>query len=361
MRFMQFAVAGFLCICVAACVPDDSLKHRNGFVPETLSDNWIEDLPQHQQIDPAGLATAYEMLHSPVAFQNALALLVARNNRLVFETYTRTNADRDRLHHVQSTTKSFTSLVFGILQHHGYFPNLDATMQSHWPAPFVDAPEKASITLRQLLTMRSGIDFDNDVFSVEMYVDGPKNPVEYILSKPMYAAPGEVFYYRDADPHLLSALVTHTTGKTVASWASEFLFAPLGIQAYFWGEDEGGNSMGAHGLYLKPRDLLKTGQLLLDAGASDGVQVVPEEWIAQATSMQVDTTGNGFDFGYYYWMVPRFNAFTTWGHGGNFIFVAPDQNVVILLLSLPDTDDDTVGTLLPEFLPMVEVILNACH
>lgn len=346
---------------ICACVPDGSLKHRHTSTPAVRDDNWIVDLPQNQNIDSAGLDAAYEMLHSPDAFHNALALLVARNNRLVFETYTRTEADRDRLHHIQSSTKSFTSLVMGILQGRGYFTDLNATMASYWPEPFENEPQKSAITLRHLLTMRSGIDFNNDDFSVEMYVDGPKNPVSYILSKPMYAAPGQQFYYRDADPHLLSALITHVTGKTISMWASKQLFAPLGIQSYFWGEDAAGNTMGASGLFLKPRDLLKAGQLLLDNGVANGRQVVPKEWIAQATTKQSEAKSIGFDFGYYYWMVPEYGAISTWGHGGNFIFVAREHNVVMLLLSMPDTDDKRIGSKLPDFLPVVDVILKACR
>ncbi len=353
-----------LSVCIggllSACIPDGELKSRNTAVPEALDDGLEIALPSAVGISPDALATAHDMLLSKNAFYNALALLVLRHDRLVFETYTRSPADRDRLHHMQSSTKSFSSLVFGILRGDGYFPNLDATAASLYPEPFEKTPDKKDITLNHLLTMRSGIAFDNDDFSVEMYVDGPSDPLAYILRKPMYAAAGERFYYRDTDPHLISILTGHVTGKSVEDWAEERLFAPLGITEHFWGADEGGNSMGAHGLYLKPRDQVKIGRLILHRGVEDDTPIVPADWLDLATKPQVDPGMASLEYGYYFWRVPTLNGISTWGHGGNFIFAAPDQDVVIVLVSLPDTDDDTVGTTMFEFLPLAQMILDGC-
>ncbi len=287
-------------------------------------------------------------------------LLVSRNDKLIFETYTRKLDDQDKLHHIQSGTKSFTSLVFGIVRGAGYFENLDATLSSYWPERFKKFPDKENITLRHLLTMRSGIAFDNDDFSVEMYVKGPTDPIEYILKKPMYADPGEKFYYRDADPHLLSALIRHVTQKTVEEWAEKELFSKLGIKEHFWGKDTGGNSMGAHGLYLKPRDMVKVGQMIMNQGAVNEEEIVPKKWLDAALVKQIDQTVVPFEFGYYFWIVPELSAVTTWGHGGNFIFTVPEKRLVIVLVSLPDTDDERVGTLLPDFLPLARKIIEAC-
>jgi CubicO group peptidase (beta-lactamase class C family) len=228
------------------------------------------------------------------------------------------------------------------------------------PEKFPDIPEKRSITLRHLLTMKSGIDFDNDDFSIELYVDRPRDPVSYILHKPLYANPGEKFYYRDCDPHLLSSAVGQVTGKTLESWALERLFPQIGIVRYRWEKDPAGATMGAHGLYMMPRDLARFGQLILQRGRWNGTEVVSAEWIDRSTTGGTDSGLVEYDYGYYWWIVPELSAVTAWGHGGNFIFVAPDKDLVIVMVSMPDVDDDSVGTTLSEFMPLARVVYGAC-
>jgi CubicO group peptidase (beta-lactamase class C family) len=121
-------------------------------------------------MDELLLQEAYRMFYDDGQFYNALALLIVRNGRIVFETYARSPEDRERLHHVQSVAKSITSLVFGIVRDRGYFPNLDAAIASYLPEKFIDAPEKRAITIRHLLTMKSGIAFETQfrIYSISL-------------------------------------------------------------------------------------------------------------------------------------------------------------------------------------------------
>jgi CubicO group peptidase (beta-lactamase class C family) len=176
----------------------------------------------------------------------------------------------------------------------------------------------------------------------------------------MYANPGEKFYYRDCDPHLLSSFVGQVTHKTLESWADECLFQQIGIVRYHWEKDPAGATMGAHGLYMKPRDLARFGQLLLQRGWWNGTEVVSERWIERSTMGGGESNLTEYDYGYYWWTLPDLSAVTAWGHGGNFIFVAPDNDLVIVMVSMPDVDDDSVGTTLSEFMPLARVIYGAC-
>jgi CubicO group peptidase (beta-lactamase class C family) len=159
---------------------------------------------------------------------------------------------------------------------------------------------------------------------------------------------------------LLSSFVGQVTHKTLESWAVEYLFQQIGIVRYHWEKDPAGATMGAHGLYMKPRDLARFGQLLLQRGWWNGTEVVPERWIERSTMGGGESSLTEYDYGYYWWTLPELRAVTAWGHGGNFIFVAPDNDLVIVMVSMPDVDDDSVGTTLSEFMPLARVIYSAC-
>jgi CubicO group peptidase (beta-lactamase class C family) len=202
--------------------------------------------------------------------------------------------------------------------------------------------------------MTSGLAFDNEDFSMEMWVGRPDDPLRYILAKPLYAPPGTRFYYRDADPQLVGYALLRRTGRFEHDFAAERLFAPLGIQDYHWATGPGGISLAAHGLHLRPRDLAKLGQLALDGGVWRGERLVSEAWIAESTSIQV-TTDEGFPYGYYWWVIPD-AGFSAAGHGGQFAFVVPEQRMVLVEIALPDAD--LHGSHLADFVELVSPLLG---
>lgn len=344
------------------CAPDDPFKTNSGFEPEALNDGWDIASPDYVGISLSILEQINDELISEDQYFNAKSLLIIKDGYLVFESYVRDKDDRDHYGHVQSVTKSINSLVTGIMFSEGYLDSLDQLVYDLIPDVFPDNDEKREITLRHLLTMKSGIDFDNDEFSMEIYIGKPDNPIEYILDKPVYAQPGEEFYYRDCDPHILSYTIGHLTGRTLEDWAFERIFTPLGIHDYYWGSDQAGTSMGAHGLHLIPRDLAKIGLLVLNNGQWDGAQVVDSTWISNSTRFQTDmgTWGdeNGWDYGHYWWLIREWDAIAAWGHGGNFILIKPDQDLVIVMTALPDTNDDLVGTTLDRFQDLIRPLIE---
>ena len=113
---------------------------------------------------------------------------------------------------------------------------------------------------------------------------------------------------------------------------------------------------------MRPRDLAKVGQLMLDRGSFAGQRVVSREWLDEATSSQVGAgaSGTGRDrlgYGYYWWTVADSDLYLAWGHGGQHILVAPAQRLVVVKIALPNTDDLADST--PEaFLELVEPLLQ---
>jgi len=364
MRTIVTNICCFLVImALTACIPDASFKITGPTVPAQLNDGWDIAAPEDVGISRRTLDSIHMQFISEDRFFNAKSLLVVKNGSLVFEAYCRDLQDRDRYGNIQSATKSVTSLVLGVAYNEHYVDSLNQTLYSIFPDKFPAEEIRRSITIRHLLTMKSGLSFDNDVFSVEIFGDEPEDPIEYILNKPMYAAPGEEFYYRDCDPHLLSYTMMRLTGMSLERWGRDRLFEPLGIEDYFWDSDHTGTTMGAIGLYLKPRDLAKIGQMVLDHGRWKGQQIIDSAWIEESTRSQTttpyQTEPNVREYGYYWWTLPGWEAIEAWGHGGNYILILPSQQMVIVMTSMPYTDDDVVGARPEQFHELVSPLITS--
>jgi len=366
-RRLRAAGAVLLALSLASfcrCVADSRLKHPSSTTPESLNDGWEIAVPGDVDLDADSLDKVMAAISAEDRYLNTLALLVARRGRLVFETYLRAPDDRDRYHHVMSVTKSVTSLGIGLALERGLSANLDTALYGYLPDKFDGDLRKREITVRDLLTMRSGLLFDNDDFSIEMYAGEPRDEIAHILGKSLYALPGDSFYYRDCDPHLMSCAVQRVTGQTLEALVRDNIFTPLGIADYYWQQTREGYSCGAHALHLRTRDMAKLGQLVLQHGAWQGRQLVPAAWVDSATAAQTTPDfgrERGWSYGFYWWIVPRFHGFTAWGAGGQYIFVVPDRELVVVMVSLPDVSADDVGTTLDAFEDLVAPIVNGCR
>jgi CubicO group peptidase (beta-lactamase class C family) len=273
-------------------------------------------------------------------YVTAISLIVVRNKKLVAEAYVRNLNDRYQKRQIQSMTKCITSLVFGIARDMGYFSDLDQRLYDIVPDAFDVNARKRTITLRHLLTMNSGLDFNNEDFADELFMHGQRNVMSYILAKPLFAEPGQVYDYRDCDPQLLSGAVHRQTGMTLDQIAESRLFGRMGIADYYWERNPDGDSWAAEALFMRPRDLAKIGQLVLDSGRWNNQQLVAEEWIAQSTSTQSRPNRNQpsnaeITFGYYWRLQPNRTAIEANGAGGQQILIIPEKNLVIVFTCEP--------------------------
>jgi CubicO group peptidase (beta-lactamase class C family) len=254
----------------------------------------------------------------------------------------------------------------GIARRLGYLRDLDQPLSEIIPDAFVDTDgSKRTISLRDALTMSSGIDYDNDDFSLEIIGHNRKDVIPYILSKPMYADPGEEFYYRDADPHLVSAAIKETTGEDMEILARQYLFEPLGITDYKWETDRDGLAFGPFGAYLRARDMAKIGQLMLQRGQWNGQPIITESWFIASTDPQSDLPADDPDYanrhyGYYWWFLEDLGAIAALGHGGNYIYIIPDKDLVIVQTALPSTNYDYGAAITTErFFKIAEAIASS--
>lgn len=291
--------------------------------PATSAD-WPTSTPEEQGIDSAALADLIERIdreNLPVD-----SLLVARNGALVLDAHFFPYLG-DRPHDIRSVTKSITSTLVGIAVDAGLV-EIDQPIVSLFPD--IDA-SKHDIELRHLLSMTSGLACGFTPGEQELNeMTGSENFVEYALDLPVAVAPGTTFAYCSPGSHLLSAMLTQVTGMSAHDFARDHLFEPLGIAESTWLTDPQGVSRGWGDLQLHPRDMAKIGQLFLDDGAWNGIQIVSAEWVEQATRSVVAADAGGTGYGYQWWIPsgPLDGTYEAVGLGGQAILVFPESALV---------------------------------
>jgi CubicO group peptidase (beta-lactamase class C family) len=331
-------------------------------------EDWQVSTPEREGLDARAIAQLDEEFRAG-KHGYVDAMLIIRNGRMVFEAYYENdyrtiNADLVRgesgpwnyydvnwhpfykgsdLHTMQSSTKSFMSVLVGIAIARGELPGVDATLGELLPHRQIADPQKAAITLDNILSMRPGFEWDEDVSYFDprndaTRVESTDDWVAYLLDKPLAQDQGAVFKYNSTNTQLMSEMVSTATGRALDEYAEELLFGPIGIADYFWKDAPEGFKDAAGGLYLKPRDLARFALLIERDGEWNGEQILPAEWVARSAQPYVRDTypaDPDFDVGYgYQWWVYNDGSdgepvmYGSWGWGGQFALIAPELDLV---------------------------------
>ena len=270
--------------------------------------------------------------------ERCLSLLVVRYGRLVVEEYFHGN-HRDSLNDVRSVTKSVVSSLVGVALDHGFIGSLDETLGDHlgddpWP---LDSA-RAAITIQDLLTMTSGFAWDESD-GAGSYLDWivADDKVGYLLGLPLENEPGTTFTYNSAAVHLLGVVLEKAAALPLPSFAEEYFLGPAGIGEARWEPFSDGYHNGGAGLDLAPRDLARLGQLYLQEGVSGSARILPSGWTQEATEPHFSWTFaygplNLSSYGYLWWTEAGQEepAYFAWGYGGQFVYVVPDLDIVVV-------------------------------
>jgi len=358
MKGIQLSATALVVMMVASsCLNDEPIKlEYQGFQPVSRGDGWEISSPASENMDPLLVEKAFQLLYLDDRYVMARGLLVVRNGRLVAEVYPHSLGDIDRIENIQSSTKSFTSVLTGIALEKGFLDSLNQPLSQICPDAFTNHPEKTDITLRHALTMQTGINFDNDEDALDFY-HASGSSVEFVLSKTQEYAPGVIFRYNDGAPQLVSAAIQRRSGKQLSAFAEEHLFTPLQIVDWKWESAKDGITFGAFSLFLTPRDLAKWGLMLLNNGSWNGQQVVDSAWIAEATQPLVNAGSYGASYGYYFWVYPGYEGYAAVGHGGQRVFAVPSKSLLIVYTAWPYTSDK----LFDEFAELADLIVASCR
>ena len=309
------------------------------------TEDWRTSTPEEQGVNSSRLEDAAGFIVDSGA--RVRSMLVIQNGYLIFERYfLPTLYDVDDTHIIYSCTKSVSSSLIGIAIDKGYIDNTSQLLVDFFPDVYIDNLDsrKESITLDDVLTMTSGFEWDEESYDVPndyFGMTGSEDWVQYVLNKTMVADPGTTFYYNTGGSHLLSAIINRTTGMSTLAFAQENLFGPLGIMTYSWIQDPQGIQFGGSALALRPRDMAKFGYLFLNQGEWDGEQIVSSDWVTTSTAAHV-APYTTVSYGYQWWVNPDNIYYSARGYQGQFIFVVPEEDLVVVFTS--DMDDIYIST-----------------
>jgi CubicO group peptidase (beta-lactamase class C family) len=266
-----------------------------------VSEHLPRSAPVDQGVDPAAVLAFVDAVEVDPAIE-LHSLMVVRHGQVVAEGWWAPHtAERTRL--LYSLSKSFTSTALGFALEEGRF-SLDDTVLSHFPefeAEITD-PRSRSITLRQVASMASG--HNRDLLD-EVLMRDPREPVRGFLLVPPDTEPGSVFAYSQPCTYALAAVIQRAAGMPLTEYLRPRLFDPLGIGEVGWLAWPPGREQGFSGLFARTEDVAKLGLLYLRRGRWGTTQLIPEAYVEQATSRQVDTPdmenpdwrqGYGFQF-----------------------------------------------------------------
>jgi CubicO group peptidase (beta-lactamase class C family) len=263
------------------------------------------------------------------------SLLVARHGKLVAENYFG-GASSATVFDLRSVTKSVVSMLTGIAIQNGSLPNIDATVGAYIDAPYsLDAGDRA-VSVRQLLTMSSRYQWnENSAEDYNLWVLSTDH-VQFLLDR-RQTDPAGTFTYNSAAVNLLGQVLQDAVAKPLPDFATEVLFQPIGITSVRWEDLEPNMVNAGSGIKMTAPDLLRFGQLLLQRGRSASRQVVPESWIDAGTTPQFNWreqygAQRGTTYGYLWWVAqpPATVATFAWGYGGQFAYVVPSLDLVVV-------------------------------
>jgi CubicO group peptidase (beta-lactamase class C family) len=328
----------------SGCLKDDELNRDfDSYLPREINDGHSLSTPEAQDMNPHSLRDVYEGIYQNEELWSLRSLLVFRNRQLVAESYLKDEADITNRHLIWSCTKQVMGVLVGKAIETGVINDLNDPISLYFDTELEGHADKADISIHDLLTMRSGIDYENDGIDGEtdqLLREFPDNSVEFILDLGLIHTPGSTFDYKDGDPHLLSALIQKQVGVSTDVWADQVLFSPIELNNYNWVRYKDGITLGGFGIETSPRELAKVALCVSDSGRWKGAQVINADWIEEMTTSHVSVPDSDLDFGYLWWIDESRGIHFMWGHGGQYAFIVPAHQLLIVMTSIPNTQGE---------------------
>jgi CubicO group peptidase (beta-lactamase class C family)/outer membrane lipoprotein-sorting protein len=353
---------------------EDPAPHEYSYrIPEQTDDGWLTASLTDVGMETEPLVDLMDqLLNRSDHFTHSV--LVIKNGKLVFEEYfsgsdlvvnedtltklvlpggkyqTKEVAfDRDTLHFQASVTKSFTSLLLGIALDKQLIRGVHEKMFSFFPEySALDSGLKSDITIKHMLSMSSGIPWSesypfNDSRNYIYQLLAADDPLEYVLDLKLFTTPGRRFNYNSGTTVLLGDIIRRTAKASVENFAEKHLFAPLGIKKFRMVNLPNAKEVffGSSGLYLRPRDMAKIGQLYLQNGLWENKRIVSSKWVRESVEQSIGFPPShalqhfAESYGYQWWLGTYYTknakAYMAAGFGGQFIVVFPELEMVVVL------------------------------
>ncbi len=312
------------------------------------TEEWLFAKPENQQMNPDilnGIETGISNLGYAVD-----SVVVVRNGFIVYEDYRGTKYLKDTVHPIYSCTKSVLGTLVGIAIADGDIPGLNTKVMDYYSDRTIQNMDerKAAITIENLLEMCGGLQWSEwslpytNPNNIWIQALNSGDTIQFVLDQPMATDPGTKWNYCGGYSYILADILEKATGKDILTYATEKIFTPLGITNVRWSKDRSGKYEAAGGLNLTARDMAKFGELILYNGQWEGKQIVPEAYVAAATTSRHTTsatTGYGYES---WWIAIKEGFFYCNGIYGQRIYVIPQKNIVVVFAcTIPDPDRET--------------------
>ncbi len=331
-----------LSVLISACMSGCCAVEAADFRP-VERDDWEVSTPAAEGLDEDAVLDLY----CEASRRDELyGLLVVKNGRLVAERYFNEGAI-DEHGKRASVTKSYLSAIVGAALQDGCLPSLDQPMLDFFPdiAEDVDDSRKHDITLRHLLQMRSGFPWEEA--HPEVWEQVWTGDLDHLIAEvPLEADPGQVHHYSNFGTHWLGKSVARSCDEDLRTLGDRLLFDPLGVELHGWTQDVDGYYIGMGDIEFTARDMARFGQLYLDDGAFGDQQLLPESWVEDSLqpwstdpepALTPGPTFDDWEYGYLWWAATagEHHVDFAWGHGGNFIFLVRELDLVVVVTANP--------------------------
>jgi len=313
--------------------PEEFISHESTGISATESGFYTED-----EITISSLADLVRPLESlgPIS-----SILIDQQGVLIAEEYFG-SMHAERSSNIKSASKSILSILTGIAIDKGYLEGVDQQIGDFFPE-YLNAEldsVKASITIGDLLTMRSGL-ASTSRGNYGRWVTS-NNWIRYALERPLVDEPGIGRIYSTGNTHLLSVIITRATGMNTLEFGNRYLFRPMDIRILGWDRDPQGYYLGGNNMAMIPRDMVKIGRLMMDMGAYNNQQLVSGDWIVQSVEPVTGRTGmNNYGYLWFRRMSGGYHMIYAFGNGGQYIMIIPELEAVITVTTRNNSSEST--------------------
>ncbi|MBO6522771.1 MAG: serine hydrolase [Balneolaceae bacterium] len=307
---------------------------REEYSEINLSDPWVVSEPSL-----SGVENLKSISEKASKMERLTSLAIIRDGKIVFEEYFR-DQSKTSLHDVRSVTKSIISLLTHIAIKEGFITSLEDPIWKYLKdTGFELSEEQKEIKIIHLLTMSSGFEWLEN--SGNDFVDWVRSDqhIEFLLNRELINEPGSEFTYNSAAVHLLGVIIQEGSGIGLDNFAEEYFFSKIGVEQAYWETMSNGYKNGGAGIRSRTRDLARIGQLMLQDGRSGEDQIIEENWVYESTAPYYDWRADygdlqNYTYGYLWWVKEiddtQKAGYLAWGYGGQFIYVVPAKNLVIV-------------------------------
>ncbi len=357
---------GLLCLLAGATLLAASAQADELPQPVFPGKAWQEATPESQGVDPRRLNAALQYLERHSGSNGVRRVVVVRNGRIIWK-----GPEADVAQPVWSVSKAFLSTAQGLLIDDGRC-TLDTLAKDY--APEYLARYYPEVRLRHFATMTSGYDGVGGAYDFDDQHRGDRNAL--VPPEPPFFPPGAKFQYWDEATQVYGYVLTNIAGQSLEDYLRKRVLEPIGVTTFQWRRDETGRVLNwTGGVVISAADLARFGLLFLNRGRWNGRQVVPADWVDQATQVQVPPTvpdalpkswrqGSGV-YGYHWWVNGRrpdgqrywphapLNTYCRSGYNNNRLWVIPAWNMVIVRLGLDQREHKVTREEWDEFLRLL--------